>query len=84
MNSLRISVIGISVDSQANRFAKANRNTGITFTGESVHEKGNFFSSLCVAFLFNAAIGLLKDLAQFQRCSLLWKGRNWNTVSHPK
>ena len=71
MNSLRISVISISVDCQANRFAKAKRNTAITFTGEGVHEKGNFFNLLRVAFLFNAATGLLKGLAQFQRCSLL-------------
>jgi len=50
MNSLRISVISISVDRQANPFAKANRNTDITFTGEGVRVKGIFFILLRVAF----------------------------------
>jgi len=74
MNSLRISVISISVDLQANRIAKANSNTGITFAGEGVHEKGDFFNSLRAAFLFNAVTGFLKGLARFQRYPLLQKG----------
>ena len=39
--------------------------------GEDVSAKGNFFDSLRVAFLFNAAVRLLKALAQFQHCTPL-------------